>query len=133
MMEICDNGSNAIHVREAASMDNAYVGIMLVVFLVFAALAIDVGYMYVSEEDLQAAAETSALAGAQSIKQRIYKQIQSDPKKLNVVVNDQVQPLARASAMETAMGKHAASALVELASNSTNNLTEGGHRSTPCR
>ncbi len=105
-------------------MDNAYVGIMLVVFLVFAALLIDVGYMYVSDEELQAAAETSALAGVQSIKQRIYTQIQTDPKKLNVVVNDQEQSLAKASAVETAMGKHAASALVELASNSTNNLTE---------
>ncbi len=124
MIEICDNASNAIYGREVAEMDTTYVGIMLVVFLVLTALAIDVGYMYVSEEDLQAAAEVSALAGAQSIKQRIYTQIQSDPKKLKVVVNDKVQPLARASAIESAMGKHAASTLVELASNSTNNLTE---------
>ena len=54
-------------------------GIMLVVFLVIAALAIDIGYMYVSEEDLQNAAETSALAGAQAIKQRIQLQTQTDP------------------------------------------------------
>jgi len=124
MIEICDNASNAINGREGAEMDTTYVGIMLVVFLVLTALAIDVGYMYVSEEELQAAAETSALAGAQAIKQRIYTQIQTDPKKLNVVVNDQAQTLARASAVETAMGSHAASALVELASNSTNTLTE---------
>ena len=58
--------------KEEQGMDTTYVGIMLVVFLVIAALAIDIGYLYVSEDDLQNAAETSALAGAQAMKQRIH-------------------------------------------------------------
>ena len=79
-------------------MDNTYTGIMLVVFLVIAALAIDIGYMYVSEEDLQNAAGASAIAGAHAIQQRVRNQIQTDPKRLKDVVNDQVQAAARGAA-----------------------------------
>ena len=106
-------------------MDNTYTGIMLVVFLVIAALAIDIGYMYVSEEDLQNAAEASAVAGANAIQQRIRDQIQTDPKRLKDVVNDQVQASARAAAIELVSGKHTAVALMEIANNNINRLTTG--------
>ena len=104
-------------------MDKTYTGIMLVVFLVLAALAIDIGYMYVSEEDMQSAAETSALAGAQTIKQRIQLQTRIDPGGLKGVVDDRVQSSARAAAIELASGKHKAAALIEIANNGTNRLT----------
>lgn len=106
-------------------MDNTYTGIMLVVFLVIAALAIDIGYMYVSEEDLQNAAEASAVAGAHAIQQRIRAQIQIDPKRLKDVVNDQVQASAREAAIELVSGKHKAVALMEIANNNVNRLTTG--------
>ncbi|GAM11671.1 hypothetical protein OR1_03987 [Geobacter sp. OR-1] len=104
-------------------MDTTYVNIMLVVFLVLAALAIDVGYMYVSDEDLQHTAELSALAGAQAIKQGIHARIQSDPGKLQAVTEDTVQASARVAAIETAIGDHKAVALVEVPNNNTNNMT----------
>ena len=106
-------------------MDNTYTGIMLVVFLVIAALAIDIGYMYVSEEDLQNAAEASAIAGVHAIQHRIRDQIQTDPGRLKDVVNDQVQSSARNAAIELASGKHKAVALIEIANNNTNRLTTG--------
>ncbi|HEX5772865.1 MAG TPA: pilus assembly protein TadG-related protein, partial [Geomobilimonas sp.] len=83
---------------EETGMDTTYVGIMTVVFLVVAALAVDIGYMYVSEEDLTDAAKASALAGAQTIKQRILTQIQTDPAKLNDVVSDTEQASAKSIA-----------------------------------
>src|SRR5512138_342439 len=86
---------------EETGMDTTYVGIMTVVFLVVAALAVDIGYMYVSEEDLKSTAETSALAGAQAIKQRIQTQIQTDTTKLNDVVSDLEQSSARSVAVES--------------------------------
>src|SRR5215471_21438805 len=101
--------------REKDGMDTTYVGIMLVVFLVIAALAIDIGYMYVSDEDLQNAAETSALAGAGAIKQRMLLQIQTEPGKLNDVVSDRVQTSARGAAIDQASGIHKAAALMEIA------------------
>lgn len=104
-------------------MDTTYINTLLVVFLVVAALAIDVGYMYVSEEDLQHTAETSALAGAQAIQQRIQAQVQTDPAKLGEVLHDKVQSAARTASMETASGKHIAVALMEIANNNTNTLT----------
>ena len=104
-------------------MDNTYVNIMLVVFLVLAALAIDVGYMYVSDEELQHVAELSALAGAQAIKQGIHVRIQGNPKEIGAVVNDTVQASARVAAVETAIGDHKAVALVEVPNNNTNNMT----------
>lgn len=104
-------------------MDTTYASIMLVVFLVLAALAIDIGYMYVSDEDLNHAAELSALAGAQGIKQVIHARIQSDPKKLETVVNDTVQSPARVAAIESAMGAQRAVALIEVPSNNTNTMT----------
>jgi len=105
-------------------MDTTYVNIMLVVFLVLAALAIDVGYMYVSDEDLKNASETAALAGAKVIKQRIQTQAATDPGKLLAVINDPVQSSARTVAIDTAMGGHVAVALVDVISNNTNNLSE---------
>jgi len=104
-------------------MDTTYVNIMLVVFLVLSALAIDVGYMYVSDEDLQHTAELSALAGAQAIKQGIHAKLQSKPGELNSVENDTVQASARVAAVETAIGDHRAVALIEVPNNDTNNMT----------
>src|SRR5690349_9445519 len=104
-------------------MDTTYVTIMLIVFLVLTGLAVDIGYLYVSEEDLQGAAESAALAGTQVIKQRILFQVQNDPKKIPEAVADTVQGAARSAAVETVSGKHTAAALVGLANNSGNALT----------
>jgi Flp pilus assembly protein TadG len=104
-------------------MDTTYVTIMLVVFLVLTGLAIDIGYMYVSEEDLQSAAETAALAGTQVIKQRVLFQVQNDPGKISEAASDPVQALARNAAVESVSGKHSATALVGLSSNNGNALT----------
>ena len=103
-------------------MDTTFVTILLVVFLVIAGLAIDVGYMYIGEEDLQHSAEISAMAGAQTLKQRILAQIQKHPAQLEEVINDPVQASARAAAMEMASGKHEAAALVGLANDNSNAL-----------
>jgi len=103
-------------------MDTTYVTIMLVVFLVLTGLAIDIGYMYVSEEDLQAAAETAALAGTQSIKQRILFQVQNDPGGIGAAANDTVQSAARDAAVAVVSGKHSAAALVGLANDNGNAL-----------
>jgi Flp pilus assembly protein TadG len=103
-------------------MDTTYIVIMLVVFLVLTGLAIDVGYMYVSEEDLQSAAQSAALAGAQSIKQNILSQIKNDPRKIEWAASDDVQEAARTSAIETVSGKSAA-ALIGLGNNNGNVLT----------
>jgi Flp pilus assembly protein TadG len=104
-------------------MDTTYVTIMLVVFLVLAGLAIDVGYMYVSEEDLQGAAQSAALTGAQAIKQRILAQVQTDPKEVEGVANDPVQAAARNAAVDSVSGKQRSTALVELANSNGNALT----------
>lgn len=105
-------------------MDTTYVTIMLVVFLVFAGLAIDVGYMYIGEEDLLNKAETAALEGAQTIKQRVLTQIQSDPEKLQGVVNDQMQLSARNAVIDVVTGKHAAASLVNVANDNSNSLSD---------
>ena len=105
-------------------MDTTYVTIMLVVFLVLTGLAIDIGYMYVSEEDLQSAADTAAFAGAQAIKQRVLFQVQNDPGKITEVASDTVQPAARSAAVDSVSGKHSAAALVGLTNNNGNALTE---------
>ena len=104
-------------------MDTSYVTIMLIIFLVVTGLAIDIGYMYVSEEDLQSAAESAALAGTQAIKQRILFQVQNDPKKISEAFGDPVQAAARSRAVEVVSGKHSAAALVGLASDNGNALT----------
>ena len=104
-------------------MDTTYVTIMLIVFLVMTGLAVDIGYMYVSEEDLQSAAETAALAGTQAIKQRILFQVQNDPKKIVAAASDPVQAAARSVAVETVSGKHRSVALVGISSDNTNALT----------
>jgi len=109
--------------NEERGMDTTYIGIMLVVFLVVAALAIDIGYMYVSEDDLQNAAEVSALAGAQAIRQRIQTVAATDPVHLSEVLGDQVQAFARTAAIDTVSGHHKAAALIEVANNNTNRLT----------
>ena len=104
-------------------MDSTYVTIMLVVFLVLTGLAIDIGYMYVSEEDLQGAAESAALAGVQTIKQRMLLRMQEDPGKIGTVSGDRLQAEARSAAVEAVSGKHNAAALVDLANNNGNALT----------
>jgi len=104
-------------------MDTTYVTIMLIVFLVLTGLAVDVGYLYVSEEDLQGAAESAALAGTGAIKQRILFQVQNDPKKISEVFSDPVQSAARVAAVEAVSGKHSSVALVGLSSNNANALT----------
>jgi Flp pilus assembly protein TadG len=109
--------------REEQGMDTTYVGIMVVAFLVIAALAVDIGYLYVSEDDLQNAAESSALAGAQALEQRIHARMRSDPDKLKDVFNDQVQASARSAAIDAVLGKHKATALIEITNNNTNRLT----------
>ena len=105
------------------AMDTTYVTIMLVVFLVLSGLAIDIGYMYVSEEDLQSSAETAALTGTQAIKQRILFQAQNEPGKIAEAVRDTVQAGARSAAVDSVLGKQNAAALVELGSNNDNALT----------
>lgn len=104
-------------------MDNHYVGIMLVVFLVVAALAINIDYLYVNEDDLQSMAEMSALAGAREIKSRIMEQIRADSGRLGNVTGDVVQPAARDAAVNHAMGTHKEAALIHALNNNTNNLT----------
>ena len=105
-------------------MDTTYVTIMLVVFLVLAGLAIDIGYMYVSEEDLHHSAEIAALAGTQSIKDRILFQAQNGPQKLVAATADTVQTVARNTAVDTVTGQHSAAALVGLDNDNENALTE---------
>lgn len=104
-------------------MDTTYVTIMLVVFLVLTGLAIDIGYMYVSEEDLQSAAETAALAGARSIKQKILFQEQNNPEKISEAAGDTVQAEARNAALVAVSGRHSATALVGLENDNGNALT----------
>jgi hypothetical protein len=104
-------------------MDTTYVTIMLVVFLVLTGLAIDIGYMYVSEEDLQSSAEMAALTGAQAIKQRILFQAQNDPKQIVAAASDTVQAGARSAAVEAVLGKQNAASLVGLGNTNGNALT----------
>ncbi|HZV82394.1 MAG TPA: Tad domain-containing protein [Geobacteraceae bacterium] len=104
-------------------MDNHYVGIMLVVFLVVAALAVNIDYMYVNEDDLHSTAETSALAGAREIKSRIMEQIRTDAAKLKNITDDTVQSAARGVAVNHTLGKHKEAALIHALNNNTNNLT----------
>ncbi|GFO68124.1 hypothetical protein GMLC_17030 [Geomonas limicola] len=104
-------------------MDTTYVTIMLIVFLVLTGLAIDIGYLYVSEEDLQSAAETAALAGTQSLKNRILTQVQQNPRQIGAALADPVQAQARSVAVEAVSGKHTSVALVGLANNNGNALS----------
>ncbi|HWI40517.1 MAG TPA: TadG family pilus assembly protein [Verrucomicrobiae bacterium] len=111
--------------QEDSGMDTTYVGIMLAVFLVLAALAIDIGYLYVSDEDLLTAAEKSSLAGADAIKKRMLSGMRSNDRVPAGVLNDPVQAAARAAAVEAASGKHASTALIHIANNDTNRLSDG--------
>lgn len=103
-------------------MDTSYVTIMLVVFLVLTGLAIDIGYMYVSDEDLQHQAELAALSGAETIKMRLLYQAQTDPRRIPELSADPVQAAARTAAVETVSGKHEAAALVALLNDNGNAL-----------
>ncbi|MBJ6801064.1 pilus assembly protein TadG-related protein [Geomonas propionica] len=109
--------------EEESAFDTSYVTIMLVVFLVVTGLAIDIGYMYVSEEDLQHSAEMAALTGAQNIKQRYLAQAQTDPSRILDIARDPIQSQARAAAVDLVTGKHDAAALVGLLNNNGNALT----------
>lgn len=104
-------------------MDTSYVSIMLVVFLVLAALAVNIGYLYVDEEDMRNMAEMSALVGTREIKSRLLVQLRTDPAGLAKVSSDTVQSSARNSAVEYALGKHKESALMHAMNNDTNTLT----------
>lgn len=109
--------------QEEQGMDTTYVGIMLVVFLVIAGLAINIGYMYVSEDDLHNAAESSALAGAQAIGQQMQLSARTGTGKLKETIHDQVQPAARAAAIDHVSGHHQPSALIEIRNSNINRLT----------
>lgn len=111
--------------KEEQGMDTAYIGIMVVLFLALVALAIDIGYMYVTDDDLKSAAETSSLEGARAIKQRMLTQIRTYPHKVREIAADPVQSAARAAAIEAASGKHHASALIEVSDKEINSLTDG--------
>ena len=52
-------------VREHKGATVVFVAIAMVMFLGFAALAVDLGYLYVVRGELQNAADAGALAGAQ--------------------------------------------------------------------
>ena len=104
-------------------MDTSYVTIMLVVFLVLTGLAIDIGYMYVSDEDLEHSAQLAALAGAESIKHRVLFQAQTAPRRIAEASNDPVQTEARSAAVASVTGNHSASALVALLNDNGNALT----------
>ena len=110
--------------EEESGMDTTYIGIMLAVFLVIAALAIDIGYLYVSDEDLQTAAETSSLAGAKALKERILNQVKTDASGLQGVLSDQVQASARTAAIDAVSGLHTSVALIEIAHKNGNRLTD---------
>lgn len=110
--------------EEESGMDTTYIGIMLVAFLAIAALAINIGYLYVSDEDLKTAAETSSLAGAKVLKERILSQVKTDPDGLKEVLNDQVQSSARSAAIDAVSGLHTAVALIEIANTNGNRLTD---------
>lgn len=110
-------------IGEGDGMDTTYVTIMLVVFLVITGLAVDIGYLYVGEEDLQSAAESAALAGAQAMKHRLLVELKAGPERVAQATTDPVQREGRLAAMETASGKHAAAALIELKNDDVNALT----------
>lgn len=109
--------------QEEQGMDTTYAGIMLLAFLVITGLAIDIGYMYVSEDDLRNAAELSAMAGAKAIGQQIQLSAQTGSGKLEDMVHDKVQPAARAAAIDHVSGHHKAAALIEIRNSNMNSLT----------
>lgn len=111
--------------KEEQGMDTAYIGIMVVVFLALVALAIDIGYMYVTDDDLKSAAETAAREGARAIKQRMLTRIKTDPAKVREIAADPVQSEARTAAIEAAQGQHHATALIEVANREINHLADG--------
>lgn len=104
-------------------MDNHYVSIMLVAFLVLAALAINIDYLYVKEDDLRAVAESSALTGAREMRKRMFEQLRTDPGKIDTILKDTDQSVARTAVVNHALGDHHEAALIHVLSNRTNNLT----------
>jgi hypothetical protein len=111
--------------QEEKGIDTTYIGIMVVVFLAVVALMVDIGYLYVTDEDLKSAAETASLEGAKVIKQRFLTQIRTEPVKLGEVVTDTVQTQARTAAIEAASGKHHAVAVIAVANKNGTTLADG--------
>ena len=111
--------------QEEKGMDTTYIGIMVVVFLAMVALIMDIGYIFVTDEDLKSAAETAALEGTKNIKQRLLTQIRNNPARLGEVAGDLVQPKAREVAIEAASGKHHALAVIGVNNNSDSVLAVG--------
>lgn len=109
--------------HEEQGMDTTYIGIMVVVFLVVVGLAIDIGYMYVSEDDLHNAAELSAMAGAQVIGQQIQQAAATGPEKLKQVLQDPIQAAARTAATSHSSEHHAAAALIEVRNGNSNHYS----------
>lgn len=89
-----------------------YVAVGLVVFILIAGLAIDLGYMFVTKAELQNAADAGALAGAQKMKQA-------------GMPHDASQSPARVAAKQIAQMNLAANSNVQLADDGTNTLSNG--------
>lgn len=104
-------------------MDTTYVNTMIVVFLVVAALALSIGYLYVDEDDMRNVAEVAALAGTRQIRKDLLSQLQTAPGKLGSVAGDTVQAAARRVAAEEALGKHKEAALTHAFNDNSNRLT----------
>lgn len=88
-----------------------YIGLALVVFILMAGLAIDMGFMYATKTQLQNAADAGALSGALKMK------------KVGLP-HDGSQALARQWAITTAQRNIAAGLNVQLASNGTNTISD---------
>ncbi|KAB0666536.1 hypothetical protein F6V25_03710 [Oryzomonas japonica] len=89
-----------------------YIAVALVVLILIAGLAIDLGYMYLTKAQLQNAADAGALAGAQKMKQVGLS-------------HDASQALSRTEAQTFAQKNNAANASVQLASDGSNTLSNG--------
>ena len=111
--------------QDDKGIDTTYIGIMVVVFLAVVALIVDIGYLYVTDDDLKSAAEAAALEGAKTMKQRIITQLRTEPAKLRDVVTDLVQAPAREAAIEAASGKHPAAATIAVANKNGTALADG--------
>jgi hypothetical protein len=106
-------------------LDTTYINTIGVVFLVAVGLAISVGYLYISEEDMRSVAEEAALAGTQEIKKQMLAQIRSNPARLADVTGDTMQAAARSTAETQSMGRHKEAALTHAISNNSNKLSDG--------
>lgn len=93
-------------------MDTPYVAIILVIFLVFAGLVIDVGYLYVDREELRNAAEAGALAGVRSFHDRFVSQLRQHPEEITAVTDDTTQTTLRRAVRSAVMGGHESAAVI---------------------